>query len=64
MKLYRFDRALGGGTHPEGANLPGGLVWEPAGVLRAMPVRDDILDVVRDFGFFVWARVGEWASDA
>ena len=61
MKLYRFERGLEGAVtcEAEGMNLPGGFLWEPAGMV-ASPTEEfaapweDIIEIVRDVGFFIW----------
>jgi len=57
MRVYEFkrEREVAITLVRDGSNLPGGLVWEPTCVVDSQSLRDDIAEVVRSVGFFVWA---------
>lgn len=57
MQAYEFrrERETAVTLRQDGSNLPGGLVWEPIAVVDPFELRGDIVDVLRDVGFFVWS---------
>jgi len=57
MRVYEFmrEREVAVTLLQDGSNLPGGLVWEPMSVIDPTELREDIAEVVRSVGFFVWA---------
>lgn len=56
MEAYEFRRGreIAVSLRQDGSNLPGGLVWEPVAVVDPSTLRNDVAEVLRDIGFFVW----------
>lgn len=56
MRVYEFrrEREVAVTLLQDGSNLPGGLVWEPTSLVDSQSLREDVAEVVRRVGFFVW----------
>ena len=56
MEAYEFRRGreVAVSLRRDGSNLPGGSVWELVAVVDPSTLRNDVAEVLREIGFFVW----------